>query len=792
MADTVTAEAVKGVSFTQADVDAVVVRHYVHESSRTASFLIADIICQTAALIDPTRYMLDSYEHDLNVLGLQLTHLVVTHCFVDAALCVQELTDRHPTASIVSGVEPVSSDGCDVAAPPSFRVRPAGEAQDVVLSERLVLRAVSVPSFSPESLMVEMKLRGTLVALFTGTAWGTDAAPRADLYDAFSALAHPSSPASAACGPFTAAGNDDKMTVADVEHTVKFFPSREAMTVAQASLKTFFFDRYLFPSVGAAPIGGNEEGGEEDCDDLGDAGAQPNNLPLCDRKGRYDRVVLFPSHGGYSNVSNQLDLYWAIHLGDLKRMRHARTVVDTLLSPDAYVAYAKQLPALPRPLLFQANRRYNLRSLLSLPAEAPASPPVRSPYPVVVLDTRDAAEYHRLHLRGAVNVPFSFPGAAYGSKRAELWLQCLLLPTQPILAIVNSAEEKTEVGARLRAVAPQAPSVAVFTVADLLQEPSSAKVFDVEQAIRTCTERGASGETDATHTSQAMRVVGDETYFTAPVPQRTSGCVADALSRASMEVDDLCWVACTAGERVLARIDAPEKLAVLDPNSDGGGDSAKKRSQFSSPECGPEEGTKRTLVVDVRTPYEFKQGSHQRSVHLQLSELCQLTTETTRKQALARLQGSREESNPQTAVTRCVAADPSLARVLFNTLLESAMVSGVMSVGQGLRDVDRIAVYCAGGYRSLIAASLLRRALELAVDVAVPPDRSAPGAAKWDSHSDTRNGRGCAAEEAREPELVLNHLAGIPIVDVAGGAFAIMTHRPDLWVVKDRSIICIS
>jgi hypothetical protein len=82
----------------------------------------------------------------------------------------------------------------------------------------------------------------------------------------------------------------------------------------------------------------------------------------------------------------------------------------------------------------------------------------------------------------------------------------------------------------------------------------------------------------------------------------------------------------------------------------------------------------------------------------------------------------------------------------------TALMAGLPIVRQETALSD-VVIYCAGGYRSLIAASLLQRAMETSANPA------------WRT---------------------------LHVADVSGGAFQIMTQRPDLWRVKDRSIICIS
>lgn len=641
--------------FTAEDVENLIIREYVLEATRTSSFLIADRTSRQAVLIDPNQNT-DTYVADLDQFSLSLHSILLTHCYVDIALGLDDLRRRFPQVQVLCGLP----------------LQPAGTITEAPLSERVHLRLLAVPSFSPECVMVELHVRGVLVALFTGTAWSTDAAPRADLYHSF------------------------PVESPDLTHEVvpSTFTLTDAMETAQSSLKKFLYDRYLYPPASLAP-------------------------PPPMRREWLERVVLFPSHGGYNNVTNQLDMYWAAHAGDFIRMRHSAVVLDTLKTADGYCKYNKKIPPLPRPPLFHSTRLHNLKAIhRALGPRATftltSAIPTARYSTTMIVDVRDAPAYHRAHLRGAVCVPMSFPAEAYGTKKAELWLQCLLLPQQPILAVCESRAHESVVRRRLQLISPGAP-VEVYTLEDLLPlstsvegtstEPSSSWTAAAALAAYTPSPRPVGVYTFSSDTPSAVR---DGPHHLLPVK--------------------LLWVCNT---RPLRRLDSYEKLVALEP--------AKDR-----------------MVLDVRTPYEFKNGSLQNSAFLQLSELCAVTAadaamfDETMTQAH---HPASEKAGPIGEVDWPCGPSPQLGAIVLEKMREAAHATK-LEVQVDMAEVHDVAIYCAGGYRSIIALSLLQRAFE--------------------------------ASEL--PWL----RCSIELSDVAGGAFQIMTQRPDLWQVKDRSIICIS
>ncbi|KAG5491538.1 hypothetical protein JIQ42_01442 [Leishmania sp. Namibia] len=676
-----------------------VLRHYVNEASRTSSFLLADPFhisasnpadtLAAAVIIDPRAEQLDAYVADLSRIGATLSCAIFTHCYVDGASGLDELLVRFPAARVVSGIP----------------LAPAGTTEDVHLSPRLRLRTVRVPAFSPECLLAEIYLSEVLVGLCTGVLWGTDAAPRWDLlkWSAFprEAVHGPAPPASSNGG-----GGDRDMAVAH---------SYEA-------LKKYVFDPYFAPLCGggaernwssrnAVKSSHPDETMEDAQGKAEEATADSNGL---------QRVVLFPTHGGYSNVTNQLDLYWAAHLGDLARMKHSRTVIDTLATTaEAFARYKKRLPPLPHPPSFDASRVVHLRQLLALlrpeqqtacVAQLPGDMRGALRYSfdpsaannglsdlskasraqldsfsfyVNLIDVRDAADYHALHLSGAVNVPMSFPGVAYGARKAELWLQCVLVPFTPILAMCATEAQRAELSRRLSALSPGS-RVHVFRVADLSDAPE----FPAEIPTRG----GLAAATD--------------------LPWREMECDVPATVPAGVPLPrKLLWIQHGAA---LAHLTSYEDLTATEPAS-------------------------ARVVLDVRTPYEFKNGSHQHSVHVGLSELCAMTVEDAVVTSSLRSEWYCGSS-------------PGLAAAYMKMIHSAALLAGLPVVSQE-SSLSDVVIYCAGGYRSLIASSLLQRAMETSATVA------------W---------------------------RALRISNVLGGAFQIMTQRPDLWRVKDRSIVCIS
>ncbi|ESL08915.1 hypothetical protein TRSC58_03374 [Trypanosoma rangeli SC58] len=614
-----------------------VLRQYVHEATRTSSFLIADLTERVAAIIDP-QFDTSVYEADISALQLQLRGVVLSHCFVDIAMGHAALLEKHPEAVLLSGTPWIQDMDTPAEAWPMLS-----------LGSRLQLCCVPVPSFSPECILVELRFDSNLLALFTGTVIGTDAAPRHDFFAEFPGLSS----------------------------TGTSLSLETATTVAQRFLKERLWDRYFAQS-----------------------GESNNRHTL-------DYVVVFPSHGGYNNVTHQLDLYWAAHVGDLKRMKHSRKVLDKLLDPAGYATYVRERPPLPKPLLFSHIREHNLLSFPSafggsgarlfsrscLPSyhfpslnDAVAASSAMTP---IVLDIRDNTDHEKVHLKGSVNIPMSFPATAYGAKKAELWLQCLLRPLQSIVVICAGEQQLPLVRKRLALISPGAP-IEIYT-ADELDAPSSPN-FEV----------GAGTQTGS--------------YITAkPLP---TSILSNYLPR------QLLWVT-ESDTCAFLRIGNYEQLRCIEPSED-------------------------TLILDCRTSYEFKNGSHKHSIHVSLADLCQITaldtmsaSSSSSSSALAR--STHEQGTP---VVDFHAPSSRLGQIFLEKLYDGCVAADIRCrfLCQGIK---KIIVYCAGGYRSIIAGSLLRRAFEAAA-------------------------------------------VSIQVRDVVGGALQIMKQRPDLWTVKDRSIICVS
>eukprot|EP00796_Vickermania_ingenoplastis_P007197 gene7197-5057_t len=600
----------------------LLVRDYVHESSRTVSFLVADLSNHTAALIDP-QWDVTCYEADLDRFHLKLGAVFLTHCAVDIRSGVLTVKERHPEIHIASGL-PLQS---------------AGSTHSWALSDSIGFTTVAVPSFSPENIVVELHIRGTLIAVFTGTVWSTDSTARPDYYCSF---------------PLEDFQRAQPASESERRHA--------ATTVAFTSLRVHFRERYF------------------------------EKLPPLLR----DRVLLLPSHGGYNHVTPQLDLFWGCYLADFSRALHTRRVLATL---DTFEAYSESLSTavpLPKPRIFSATRAANVGSLVrALQLDCVVIPPPRlheAPMPLFV-DCREGADYHLLHMKGAVCVPMSFPAEGFGAKKAELWLQCLLLPYQPVVALCALPEHRPIVRRRIELLSPDV-SVEVYTLDQLLRE--------VPAFPEACCRPSAA--------------YGGAHFFSAP-------CLAGPTENLPAQ---LTWV---QHKETLYRLDDHYKLSAVEPR-------------------------KTAVVVDVRTPFEFRNGSHQHSIPFTLSDLCdscayyQLPPTTAgipRLTLAAALTASLKKKFY--AVTT---SDPQLARYIPDTSRRDPM---------GWKE---IIFYCAAGYRSIIASSIFQRAFEL-----------------------DYNGDG--TDSTPWPTAF-----NIRITDVPGGALQLMTQRPDLWQVKDRSIICIS
>lgn len=717
-----------------------VLRHYINEASRTASFLFVDPfhtpcgatataeavapaqqqqqqspLLLPAVLVDPREEQLDAYRADLARFGATVTHVIFTHCYVDGSAGLSQLQAHFPSLHVVSGV-PLS---------------PAGTTTDVVVSTYLRLRTIAIPAFSPECMLVEVHAGDVLVGLCTGVLWSSDAAPRWDLlhWSTFPATSSEVGqgtvyPEEEESGEASAAGAAQRQ-----QHQYGGGDRDAALAHTHRVLRQFFYEPYLAPLCGPTPPQEGERRGKsartEGNEEEEEKGEEDEiRLAVVDAAvDRLQRVVLLATHGGYSNVTNQLDLYWASHLGDLARMKHSRLVIDTLGADEkTFVRYNTRLPRLPHPPLFDASRVFHLRQLLaSISAEqrrscvaglpqamrlalassfhpfatenSAASPQSLTSF-VNVVDVREAKDYHALHLSGAVNVPMSFPGTQYGARRAELWLQCVLVPHQPILALCAAAAQKAEVQRRLAALSPGC-NVAVFTLEDL---PHLAEAAAAPQP--------------AEETSPG--VPWRELYC-----ERPSGLPIDVPVP-----QELVWIQ-HAG--ALVRLTTYEHLVAIEP-------------------------TDTRVVLDVRTPYEFKNGSHQHSVHVQLSEMCTLAVEDAMRESAPPSHRRNGRGSGCGGVSWHAGSSPRLADAYMEKVHTTALLAGLPIVRHETALSD-VVIYCAGGYRSLIAASLLQRAVETSANPA------------WRS---------------------------LHIADVSGGAFQIMTQRPDLWRVKDRSIICIS
>lgn len=593
-------------------------RHFIHEGTRTASFLIADLASRQAVVVDP-QFDISEYLHVLRRHSLQLVAVCLTCFFMDIRTGHKELMSAFPNASLITG--------CN-----------AQQHESVVLSVRFCVRVRSAPLLTSESVLFELyatipsnECENVRVAVMTGASLPLDGFPRCDLKAIL-----PTAPCAADSNG--AADCSDK----DAELLASFRALQEVFRVYFGS---------TFQSV-----------------------------PLL------DAAVLFPSHGGYSHMTHQLDLHWAAHVADLKRFSHVKRVYEVLRDDDykAFCKYVKALPRLPVGGMFALNRAMNMadagfetpesRQLLlsqptahsNLTGDVLNSLTTSSMPSLLVVDVRPYEDYVAAHVPLAVNVPMTFPAAKFGAKKAELWLQCLLTPRQQVVAVCKDDAHRLPTLRRFELVG--ARCVDVCTDADV-QHVTAA---NQQQAQRAPDSRPPTCYHDGVQEGTTMGV---------SVPGR------------------LRWFRLTTTE-CLAEIDVP-------PNST-------------------------TLVVDVRTPYEYKNGSHRNSVHVPLADLCAMCVDT---------------ATPRT----------QLAARLLERLHDDALVAG-SSVCRNVMDLRRVVFYCAAGYRSHVAVSLLKAAVEIATQ-----DQACNAALPY-----------------------------LEVADVSGGALQIMMHRPDLWVVKDRSIVCIS
>lgn len=665
----------------------LIVRHYVHETTRTGSFLVADLNSKKAALIDPL-LNIEEYEEDLRKFSLQLDFVFVTHCFVDVLSGVDRLRAKYTDLKVLSGIS----------------LESAGTIHHVKLSDRISFLTVSMPSFSPENIVIEMYVLNDLVAVFSGTAWSTDCAPRADFFAEF---------------PLYFCSEETELDYSTEDRKCL------SIQIAFNSLSRHFRDRYFSKSL----------------------------TPLFSSIHR-DKVVLFPSHGGYNNVTGQLDLYWGCFLGDLFRAKHSRVVLDSLASIESYTTAVLSSQSLPSPLLFRATRWANFTSLWNLVSqdqqllitkrhrESFASfffsqksnidqkrlVPVPFHYPktpVLFLDCRDYAEYHQLHVKGSISVPMSFPSSAFNALKAELWLECLLLPGQAVV-VQCCLEKKEEVKRRIALLSPDA-FIQVFTLNELIGE-------DDLQKKTSLASTNAPHSTNGNKTSDIFRPqTNDSSYFhlfSAPCAVRLTGTGLP---------ETLEWV---HNSEPYYRLDSHEKLEAVNPR-------------------------KTAVVVDVRTPSEFKNGSHQFSIPFTLSALCELSAQDH----LA----SNSSPSPSLSATLM----KSLKSKFYHAAKNDFNIAKIVPLATAKDPVGwkDVIFYCAAGYRSLIAISLFRRAFETSYKCS-----SGVSGRVFSTSNNLYN--------PSEPWTKV--LESIKLVDIPGGALQLMTQRPDLWQVKDRSIICIS
>lgn len=666
----------------------LIFRHYVHETTRTGSFLVADFKHRKAVLVDPLG-ITEEYESDIAKFSLELVGVFVTHCFVDVRLGVDSLKLKYPRMKVWSGVP----------------WKPAGTTYQVNLSENISFVAVSMPSFSPENLVIELHVRNTLVAIFTGTSWSTDAAPRADLFSCF----------------FLHSCAQENEVEASVEEKV-----RSSISIAYESLSKHFRDRYF---------------------------------SKCSLYSSFDKekVLILPSHGGYNNVTGQLDLYWGCFLGDILRAKHSRKILDTLSSLDTYTQSVLSAQSLPFPLLFRATRWANLTSLWNAAKETEKAVmancgegilnpsflfstnnlPLRNDaivpfvYPktdLLFLDCREYTEYHNLHIRGSACIPMTFPATDFNALKAELWLQSLLVPGQSVVALCSLEKNKVEVKARLELISPDA-IIHVVTVDELIRPQDYEKVSSY---ARGRVWVGSGDDVTASHSGPLLCSNEKIFFFSADCATRAS----DLQLPTKLE-----WVRNT---EPLYRLDTHQKLKAADPR-------------------------KVAIVVDVRTPPEFKNGSHQYCIPFPLSAMCELSAQDHLKshRCPSSSLSSTLMKSLQSKFYHATKNDPSLARILPLTTKKNPV---------GWKE---IIFYCAAGYRSLIAISLFLRAFEasyrhddspaVGVPSEVSDSSSTPVDAPWSKILDS-----------------------VRMFDIPGGALQLLTERPDLWQVKDRSIICIS
>ncbi|CUG67247.1 rhodanese-like protein, putative [Bodo saltans] len=520
-----------------------------------------------------------------------------------------------------------------------------------------------------------------------------------------------------------------------------------------------------------------------------------------------DGVVVFPSHGGYNHMTHQLDLHWAAHIADLKRYSHVKRVYELVMPAQPtqgggqnmggassakplldqkkkggganqnakngaqqstttssssslprpptiknFDGYIKALPLLPKCVAFKWNRIANLNNVVdvcclttegatarggsdvpalaellcttttttthhSLPScrhDINGSEQPSASTPQLVVDVRPFSSYVARHIPGSVNIPMTYPGFTFGAKKAELWLSCAL----------GAAHFTT----------PSSSSCSVYVVCGLESEIAETRL--------RCLHVGVPAEALAVVSVEALGADTVWQTIATITPQHEELQRSAMRSSPALNISSHCATAVSQQSALKASWQRLNTVASLDALSI----------------------VPTTLVVDVRTPYEYKNGSHRSSVHYALADLC-----TTFASFSSLVPPSSNNNN--------TASSPSLAFRLITKLHDDAIVGGA-DVTPHLEEIRKIIVYCAAGYRSHIAVSIIKAALE------------AEHLLRQQQTQQQQEQQSTAATAAAAKTR--SFLADLEVVDVAGGALHIMLHRPDVWLVKDRSIICIS
>ncbi|KAG5468588.1 hypothetical protein CUR178_01422 [Leishmania enriettii] len=81
----------------------------------------------------------------------------------------------------------------------------------------------------------------------------------------------------------------------------------------------------------------------------------------------------------------------------------------------------------------------------------------------------------------------TFPGVAYGARKAELWLQCVLAPFTPIPVMCATEVQRAALSRRLSALSPGS-RLHVFTVADLPDAPEFPTEISTRGGLATATD----------------------------------------------------------------------------------------------------------------------------------------------------------------------------------------------------------------------------------------------------------------------------------------------------------------